>query len=415
MKKIFTIAVLIGIAQFCFAQINWKNDIDTLRVELPKKHINLFFHSSEAEFNAGLDMIKNQCDTLSDFEVVVKLQQQIAKLGDSHTRIGLLKFINPELRLPISMYQFTDGVYILLASEDNSNLIGKKIIAINGYPIEQVIDSVNTLITCENQALKKEIFPLLITSTQLLDYFNFKKDGLYYIDIMGDDNLVITQKVNQSPKGTPLVSVNNDSLPYCWSVKKTAFTKEFFDEGKILYVSYNKCIPVSYLQENGNIDTMYFEDFQKQIFSDLKTKGVEKLIFDMRFNGGGNSMYGTNFVNELKKKRIDKKIEIFVIIGRATFSSAILNTIDFEENTNAITVGEETGGKPNHYGEIRSLILPSSKLEVIYSTKYFKHIDSDINTIVPKIPIQSSFQDFIHGIDPVYEWIKEQNTTPNNK
>ncbi len=52
MKKILSIAVLIGIAQICFSQINWKNDIDTLRVELPKKHINLFFHLSELEYNA---------------------------------------------------------------------------------------------------------------------------------------------------------------------------------------------------------------------------------------------------------------------------------------------------------------------------------------------------------------------------
>ncbi len=101
-----------------------------------------------------MDRIKNQCDTLSDFEIVVKLQQLIAKLGDSHTRIDLFKFINLELQLPISMYQFTDGVYILSASEDNANLIGKKIVAINGYRIEQVIDSMNSLITCENEALK---------------------------------------------------------------------------------------------------------------------------------------------------------------------------------------------------------------------------------------------------------------------
>ncbi len=40
---------------------------------------------------------------------------------------------------------------------------------------------------------------------------------------------------------------------------------------------------------------------------------------------------------------------------------------------------------------------------------------NDISTIVPKIIIQSSFQDFIHGIDPVYEWIKEQNTVANKR
>ena len=43
----------------------------------------------------------------------------------------------------------------------------------------------------------------------------------------------------------------------------------------------------------------------------------------------------------------------------------------------------------------------------------FKNIENDISTIVPKVTIQSSFQDFINGIDPVYEWIKAQNTVAN--
>lgn len=413
MKRLLILVMLINVTQMCFSQINWKNDIDTLKAELAKKHKNFFFLKSELDFNNGLECIKNQCDSLSDFEIIVKIQQLIAGFGDSHTRIDLFKFIKPELRLPIYMYQFTDGVYILGASEENSNLIGKKIVAINGYRIEQVIDSMNTLFTCENEGLKKEVFPLLITSTQLLDYFNFKQNRSYYFGVEGDDGKLTIKKINQSSIGQQLKAINSDSLPYCWQVKKNAFTKRYFDEDKLLYISYNKCAPVSYFQENGNVDTLFFEDFQEQIFKELKNKNVKKLIFDMRFNGGGNSIYVTNFVKKLNRKRVAKNIEIFVIVGRATFSSAILNTLDFENNTNAIIVGEETGGKPNHYGEIRGFRLPYSNVEVIYSTKYFKNTDKEINTIVPNVIIETSFQYFRNGIDPVYEWIKKQNTMAN--
>jgi C-terminal processing protease CtpA/Prc len=96
------------------------------------------------------------------------------------------------------------------------------------------------------------------------------------------------------------------------------------------------------------------------------------------------------------------------VIGRKTFSSAIINTINFKQYTKAILIGEETGGKPNHYGEVRNFRLPSSQLPVNYSTKYFTYTKVDLNTIKPDVSIELSFDDYKKGIDPVYEWIVEQ-------
>lgn len=82
--------------------------------------------------------------------------------------------------------------------------------------------------------------------------------------------------------------------------------------------------------------------------------------------------------------------------------------MDFKRLTNAVYVGEETAGKPNHFGEVKNFQLPASKLWVNYSTKYFKVTDEEVNTITPDVRIEMSFSDFIKGIDPVYEWIKRQ-------
>ena len=82
--------------------------------------------------------------------------------------------------------------------------------------------------------------------------------------------------------------------------------------------------------------------------------------------------------------------------------------MDFKRLTNAVFVGEETSGKPNHFGEVRGFQLPTSKLQIGYSTKYFKRTDDDVKTITPDVKREMSFQDFTKGIDPVYEWIKQQ-------
>jgi hypothetical protein len=52
--------------------------------------------------------------------------------------------------------------------------------------------------------------------------------------------------------------------------------------------------------------------------------------------------------------------------------------------------------------------LPSSGLIINYSTKYIKTTSGNEATIKPDRCIETSFQDYKKGIDPVFEWIKKQ-------
>ena len=337
MRKILSLVMLMAIIEQGFSQIDWKGDIDFLRTELPKKHKNFFFLRSEEDFNKEVNSIRNQTDNLSDFEIMLQIQQLIATFGDSHTYLDWYSSLKPEWYLPVGVYPFSDGVFILSASKEYATLIGKRLIKINGHPIEKVIDSLSTLITNENIALKKDFFPKFIASTQVLNFFKFGTTGAYSLEVEDESNNLTTHQVLPSVVGKQFVSVQLNNLPYSWQEKKTAFTKKYFEDDKILYVVYNSCVPISVIRNNGKSDSLAFEDFQKQIFNDLKETEVNKLIFDMRFNGGGNSIYGSSFVKELSGKGIDKTGKLFVVIGRSTFSSAILNTLDFKRQTNAIT------------------------------------------------------------------------------
>ncbi|MBK8626894.1 MAG: hypothetical protein IPN86_15405 [Saprospiraceae bacterium] len=152
-----------------------------------------------------------------------------------------------------------------------------------------------------------------------------------------------------------------------------------------------------------------FKEFEEKVFQTVKQNPIDKVVFDIRFNGGGNSSQGTEFVEKFAKVLEKKpKMKIYVILGRNTFSSAILNAMDFKRITNATFIGEETSGKPNHFGEVKSFQLPNSGIRVDYSTKYFKRTDEKVNTISPDIKLEPSFSDFDSGIDPAYEWIKKQ-------
>ena len=52
----------------------------------------------------------------------------------------------------------------------------------------------------------------------------------------------------------------------------------------------------------------------------------------------------------------------------------MMNAVHLEQETQVLTVGEPTGGKPNNFGEIKTFSLPNSGLTVRYSTKYIQDL-----------------------------------------
>ena len=130
-------------------------------------------------------------------------------------------------------------------------------------------------------------------------------------------------------------------------------------------------------------------------------------MIDLRQNGGGDFFEGREHLIEPIKKRpaINQEGRLFVVIGRATFSAAMVNAIDFRKDTNAILVGEPIGERPNSYSENDEMTLPNSRLVVSYSTRYYKFLDEDVPAVEPDVRIDPTWADFRAGRDAVMDWI----------
>lgn len=87
--------------------------------------------------------------------------------------------------------------------------------------------------------------------------------------------------------------------------------------------------------------------------------------------------------------------------------------MDLQRELNPVFYGEPTGGNVNGYGDRRMLQLPNSKLEIWYSTKYFQFSPNYSKNFIPDVIIKPSFENFMKGIDDVYEAIKEVEITKN--
>jgi tetratricopeptide (TPR) repeat protein len=140
-------------------------------------------------------------------------------------------------------------------------------------------------------------------------------------------------------------------------------------------------------------------------------------VLDIRNNSGGNNYLNRPIFYGLVKRAdtIAKRGTFFAIIGRETFSAAqnLANQID--THTEAILVGEPTGGSPNHFGDPLPMRLPNSKLQVGLSSVWWQDLDPrDFRPwIAPTIAAEPSSSDDRLGRDPALDAILAYSPEPS--
>ena len=144
-----------------------------------------------------------------------------------------------------------------------------------------------------------------------------------------------------------------------------------------------------------------FRDFVNQLISVAQASPVERLIFDVRNNTGGDNSVIQPLLDGIRAFDGAGGGRIVVIIGRQTASSGMSNAITLTDDYGATLVGEATGGKPNAYGNILTVNLPNSHLTIQYSTRFFQFRSKvDTPSLLPEIAVESSSTDYFARLDP---------------
>lgn len=379
----------------------WAQDLDFLATELPKRHKNLFHNISESGFKTQIETLKAKLPSMDQEEILVGLMRIIAAVGDSHTVLGY----RPQKALPLMLYDFKDGIAVLNTTSEYKDILYGKIAALGNKPIEDVVATLSTVIPHENEAQVKNKIPNFLTDTLILHGMKLipsqEKASLTVRTPSGRTVTLDMKPLSFSSKPEWLVDTSDESnAPLYLKNRRSFYWYEFLPDSKTLFFKYNAC---------QNMKGQPFSDFVKLLFDAADAEMAQRIVIDLRHNGGGNSGIFAPFLEELKKRpRFLKKGGIFVLIGRRTFSSAILNALDLKKQSPAIFIGEPTGGKPNHYGEVRSFRLPQSGLPVTYSVKYFRVLDDDPDSLVPDLLVEPGISDYLDKTDPVLKIVLEK-------
>ena len=162
-----------------------------------------------------------------------------------------------------------------------------------------------------------------------------------------------------------------------------------------------------YVNFSGYPRRRAFAELSRELFAFIDRQPAERIVVDMRNNGGGDFSRGREFVVAGFKQRpaVSARGHLFVIVGRRTFSAGMVNAADFRQELNAIIVGEPTGQRPNSYSENRGFSLPNSHLGVSYSTQYYKIQDEDTPGLIPDLSVPPDWAHYKEGRDEAMERI----------
>jgi len=381
----------------------WRQDLECFRSELPQRHLDFSKLTSANDFNRAVTELEQNVTNLSDTEITFGLMRIVAGVGVAHTQLDWQPLAANFHRYPIQMQWCADGLQVLGTSPDYREALGARVVQIGSLTPEQLETVVEPYISHENPAWLHQQSPTYMVMAELLQHlqitnpdgtvdFSLAKPGgkLFALHVRPlewsaqvKDTLTIWDALQFAP---PLYRRHRDAN----------YWREFLSDSITLYLQYNKC---------ADAPDISFSDFVDEAIACAVSNSATRVVVDLRGNAGGNSEVILPLLDGLKiNSKLSAKGHLYVLIGGHTFSSGVMDAIYLRDQLHAILMGEPTGGKPNCYGEIERLNLPTSGLAVYYPVKRFQQIpDSDPASLEPDVKITSALSDIFAGRDPVLE------------
>lgn len=413
------------------ARPDWAADLSFFSRELPARHKNLFFQTDRAIFTRAVDTLTAAAPQLSDTDVALRLQEIAVSLGDDHTGVNWLQLppATPPAVLRIGLQWFADGWRIVTVENTRAALLGQKLLAIGNLPMSEVEAKLSRLIS-HHPAIVKTRLPNVLILPAVLRYSGLAPDDHVTLRCATDggqmSDAMYSLRDDAGRDRSRLVAFQPKSAALGLKDTRSILWSTLLTEDKIFYAQYNRCDGREVAERAGDKQRAAQLPSLEALFATLRTDlraaiasgRANTFLFDVRHNPGGASDFGTRFAQDVATiPELQRAGAVFVIVGRRTFSSAILNTMDFQRLCGARLVGETPGGTPNHYGEIKTFVLPSSQLPVTYSTKYFERVPgAGLKSLSLDLPAEATFADYAAGIDTSIEAIRRAvrsaRTTP---
>ena len=343
----------------------WSADILHVVEELERMHPDPFFAVPREEFEGAVDGLLGRLGELDDAATTIELMRLMATLSragrEGHATVWPMR----AHYLPVQLYLFEDGWFVVRA-DGQPEWTGARVAALGGLAPETVCERLTPLLTFDNEWSLRQKLALALTVPELLSGVGVPlEDGAVRLELAraGRPNEGVLLKGGGFDPGRFAQLLPQRGGARWLTGRDEAYRMEVLVPERALYVQFNEVTARS--------GERTLADFAAELVRTFEREKLERVVVDVRSNGGGDNTTFGPLIQALQTPAINVRGRLFGLTGRATFSAAGNFVTVLERDTEALLVGEPTGGAPNQYGDAREVELASHpEVMVRIATRY---------------------------------------------
>ncbi|RPH39021.1 MAG: hypothetical protein EHM91_12970 [Planctomycetota bacterium] len=381
----------------------WRGDIAQLVAEARRVHAGPTRPAHGPEFAVAAAELERRVPDLPDHRIAVELQRLLALLGDGHS----LVYATPSPRvsfgmLPIDLYLFEDGLFIVDGQGPASPLVGSRITRFGDLTAAETLRRMEPYVSRDNAMAFRGFAALYLILPAFLEAWGATddKDGATLTVDQGEaGERTVTlaagparrfRKRLFAPPGAP------GPVPLYLQPPERNCVLQALPEHRAVYFQFNQV---------ADAPDLTLSAFASRLADALQDRGVENLIVDLRHNNGGNNQLLAPLLEAIREFAASSpERRVYVLTSRTTFSAAqnFINRLE-RQVPGAIFAGEPSMSSPNFTGEDNPVTLAFSGLTVSLSNRYWQ--DSDPGDprpwIEPQIKVGLTSRDWLRNEYPV--------------
>ncbi|NOT33442.1 MAG: hypothetical protein HOP12_04645 [Candidatus Eisenbacteria bacterium] len=384
----------------------WSSDLRFLRREIDRVYPVALSERVKGQLDSAVAATERAVSRLDDDALGVRVMQLARLLGDGHSEATPPFQDGPrEAALPVLFGAFDDGVFVTATDSSHQELLWARVIAVEAVGIDAAFRRLDSVCSQDNPMRVLSVAPRQLRYPQILHALGIAARG---------DRVTLTL-IDRTGRSRTATLAKQPGDPARWIRRpadaRTELPRFIRDRSQYHVLRYERATRELVAQYNtcADADTQSVEQYAERLARFIDSHDVERLIVDLRWNGGGDNFLNRPLLEAIvQARKVNRAGHLFVIAGRHTFSAAICFAAQLDRFTHAMFVGEPTGSSPNFVGETNPVLLPYSGVQVGVSNLAWQNSAATDHRlwIPPRIPVPWRFADWREGRDTAMEAIR---------
>ncbi len=386
--------------------------------------------------------------TYSPAAFTLAIARMVALSDNGHSGVSKRYLSTSNNRIPCRLYHFDDGYYVIRARPRCAELLGAKLIGIDGTPVDAITEHMYPYMRGPRNHYDQFIAQLFMESPDLLHAAGMatqstqlnlhmqmrdgsERDVAMVADAPDADSPRVYSDAYLSPRriqdeGDEWATLlpRGAELPLFLRDYDTPFQTAWWPGKHTLYVQFR-----SNMDAPGYPIGAFIDRVEREILAN----NPRFIVLDLRLNQGGDFTKTASLMKRLATLSGSTK-QIYVLTSAWTFSAGNVSLALVKEHggDKVTVIGEAAGDRVQIWAEGGAFELPNSKIRVSYATGYHDYTNPcwgergcfwvtlffpmRVASFEPDVPVAYTFEDYINLHDPMLEkaWALSNASLPDD-